>query len=204
MLKKQTVWLLTMLSLVVVLGVYYVTAPQPANEEFAAMQEQSNEIEQQMDMEQEGSESVALEGESSENSGIETVVEELGQEMVTSDLTTDEFFINLRMTINDERNKIKEQLNTVAASANVSSEEKSKALDEINYLTKLSAKEEILETMIKADERFSDVVVKTDEDKVRVIVRAQEPSESAANELMHLVRDELGLTRVAVEFQAIN
>jgi len=28
MLKKQTVWLLTMLSLVVVLSVYYVTAPK--------------------------------------------------------------------------------------------------------------------------------------------------------------------------------
>ncbi|KPD01161.1 Stage III sporulation protein AH [Geobacillus sp. BCO2] len=31
MLKKQTVWLLTMLSLVVVLSVYYVTAPKNMN-----------------------------------------------------------------------------------------------------------------------------------------------------------------------------
>ncbi|EQB95096.1 hypothetical protein GA8_13760 [Geobacillus sp. A8] len=32
MLKKQTVWLLTMLSLVVVLSVYYVTAPKNMND----------------------------------------------------------------------------------------------------------------------------------------------------------------------------
>lgn len=31
MLKKQTVWLLTMLSLVVVLSVYYVTTPDKMN-----------------------------------------------------------------------------------------------------------------------------------------------------------------------------
>ncbi|MGR5918209.1 SpoIIIAH-like family protein [Bacillus pacificus] len=31
MLKKQTVWLLTMLSLVVVLSVYYVTTPEKMN-----------------------------------------------------------------------------------------------------------------------------------------------------------------------------
>ena len=32
MLKRQTVWLLTMLSLVVVLSVYYVTAPKDMND----------------------------------------------------------------------------------------------------------------------------------------------------------------------------
>ena len=49
LLKKQTVWLLTMLSLVVVLSVYYITSPEQQQNELAAVdekQEQEKETEQ--------------------------------------------------------------------------------------------------------------------------------------------------------------
>ena len=39
LLKKQTVWLLTMLSLVVVLSVYYITSPESRVNEFAATED---------------------------------------------------------------------------------------------------------------------------------------------------------------------
>lgn len=42
LLKKQTVWLLTMLSLVVVLSVYYVTS-DPAKEDIAATKNSTEE-----------------------------------------------------------------------------------------------------------------------------------------------------------------
>ena len=39
LLKKQTVWLLTMLSLVVVLSVYYITSPEQTGKEIATIDE---------------------------------------------------------------------------------------------------------------------------------------------------------------------
>ncbi|MDI4688552.1 hypothetical protein MKZ46_21545, partial [Pseudoalteromonas shioyasakiensis] len=42
MLKKQTVWLLTMFSLVVVLSVYYVTSPQLTEQVAFEQKEEAN------------------------------------------------------------------------------------------------------------------------------------------------------------------
>lgn len=41
LLKKQTVWLLTMLSLVVVLSVYYITSPEQTKNELASVEEKA-------------------------------------------------------------------------------------------------------------------------------------------------------------------
>ena len=49
LLKKQTVWLLTMLSLVVVLSVYYITSPEQQQNELAAIEETKDEQTEQMD-----------------------------------------------------------------------------------------------------------------------------------------------------------
>ena len=40
LLKKQTVWLLTMLSLVVVLSVYYITSPEQKSNELATVKQE--------------------------------------------------------------------------------------------------------------------------------------------------------------------
>ena len=50
LLKKQTVWLLTMLSLVVVLSVYYLTAPEENAADMTAteqMEKEENKTEEQ-------------------------------------------------------------------------------------------------------------------------------------------------------------
>ena len=52
LLKKQTVWLLTMLSLVVVLSVYYITSPEQQQNELALVDEKQ-EQEQENGQEQE-------------------------------------------------------------------------------------------------------------------------------------------------------
>ncbi len=41
LLKKQTVWLLTMLSLVVVLSVYYITSPEQKSNDLAAVEQKA-------------------------------------------------------------------------------------------------------------------------------------------------------------------
>ena len=48
LLKKQTVWLLTMLSLVVVLSVYYITSPEQKSNDMAAVQQKAKEQNQRV------------------------------------------------------------------------------------------------------------------------------------------------------------
>ena len=43
LLKKQTVWLLTMLSLVVVLSVYYITSPEQKSNDLAAIKQEAKD-----------------------------------------------------------------------------------------------------------------------------------------------------------------
>ncbi|WLR49740.1 SpoIIIAH-like family protein [Bacillus tianshenii] len=206
MLKKQTVWLLTMLSLVVVLSVYYVTSPQQQiSEEFAATEQAQDEQAEAMPAEATKTEATENNEQPAEqSSGIETVVEEVQEgDSVASSVSTDDLFTSLRMELDDQRSKMKEELQAVVASTNVTAEKRSEALDKIEQINEVSNKEAILETMIKANEKYSDVLVKTNEDEVKVIVKATKKSEASANELMQMVRDEMGINKVAVEFQAV-
>ena len=107
MLKKQTVWLLTMLSLVVVLSVYYVTAPKEMGDSpaFTANEKTGKTKEQP---------SVAV-----EEAGAKDKPSTAGE-------TGDDLFMALRMKIEDERSRLRDELNAIVASANATAEEKIK------------------------------------------------------------------------------
>lgn len=186
LLKKQTVWLLTMLSLVIVLSVYYITSPTQQLDEYAQMNQ-----EDQTTMDQENLQ------------GIEVSIEEMEDGTVASETSSDDFFTALRMEIDEQRSKAKEELQAIVASSDVTAEKRSEALDKMQALNTFAAKEAILETMILANENYTDALVKAEEDQVKVIVKAKEGSKTAANEIMRLVRDELGPKKVAVQFQPI-
>lgn len=190
-LKKQTVWLLTMLSLVIVLSVYYVTSP---GDQYALM---TNEEEQEGTEEQ-----AAMENEDSMN-GAEVAVEELEDGTYVSSTSSDELLTQLRLQIDEERARLREELQTVAASVEVTAEEKSKALDKIQTLHDVATKEKILETLIRADKSYADALVKAEGNEVRVIVNANEKSKKAANQIMQMVRDEMGNKMVRVEFHPV-
>lgn len=187
-LKKQTVWLLTMLSLVIVLSVYYITSPGQSSE-YAVVEEESKQ----------GEENAVT----TEQNGVEVKVEEMSDGTATSSVSSDQMFTALRMEIEDHRNALREQLQAVVASTNVTAEKRSEALDKMEELQTVSTKESILETMIKAKEIYKDALVRTDGNEVRVIVKATEHSPKAANELIQMVRNEMGEKHVAVEFQPV-
>ncbi|WP_102345637.1 SpoIIIAH-like family protein [Bacillus sp. Marseille-P3661] len=187
LLKKQTVWLLTMLSLVIVLSVYYITSPNKPTDDYALMTNEQNveEEESQTNME-----------------GMEVSIEEM-EESIETGMSADGMFTALRMAIDDQRAMEKEELQAIAASSDVTAEKRSEALDKMEELHALATKEAILETMILANDKFADALVKAEEDQVRVIVKAAESTQKDANDIMRLVRDELGEKRVAVEFQPV-
>lgn len=188
LLKKQTVWLLTMLSLVVVLSVYYITSPEQGGTDFAAVedQEENKNDAKTTNNDVEDKETISQGDQDSE--------------IITS-IADDEMFTALRLQQLDKRSKQSEELSKKVGSTDISVEERNKALDEINRIKELAEKEYLLETLIKTLD-YEDVLVRADEQEVRVTVKAEDLSRSEANEILQLVIKELGEDQLySVEFQ---
>ncbi|AYV67020.1 stage III sporulation protein AH [Niallia circulans] len=167
LLKKQTVWLLTMLSLVVVLSVYYITSPESRLNEFAATEEDNNKAKS--------------------NDAEEAAKDSKGESTVT---TTDSeaVFEQMRLDLMEQRDKMKEELVSIQGSKDKTAEEKNEATEKINELQEMTDNEKIMESLIKA-ENYDDVLVQTaDDGTVKVTVKAEELSADAANEIVQLVR----------------
>ncbi|WP_445490516.1 SpoIIIAH-like family protein [Niallia sp. 03133] len=180
LLKKQTVWLLTMLSLVVVLSVYYITSPEQKNEFAAVDNKQKKEAENTAEN--------AKETKTANKENANTEVKEDGSTVST--IESDEEFEQMRLDLQDQRSMDEEKLTEVMGSADSSAEEKSEAQDEIEKLRKLADQEKVLETMIKA-ENYDDVLVRTIDGIVNVTVKADKLSPEAANDIIQLVRKNL-------------
>lgn len=216
-LKKQTVWLLTMLSLIVVLSVYYVTSPDqiPGDEVAYVGDEENGEmtLEQMphddqgsvVDMEEELAE--AMEGESEEGEAAGSEEEAAGSEEeaaseTLSNAAGNDTFSTIRMDLQASRDRMAEELTQIVASADASALMKSEAHDKRMELQRLAQNEATLETLIKA-KGYEDVLVMTEEDRVRVIVQTDELSRAEANEIYHMTFDQLGAGMdVAVTHQA--
>lgn len=228
MLKKQTVWLLTMLSLVVVLSVYYVTSPDGGTSDIvmtgedqevsekATTEEGKEQAIEEESAEGENAEGENVEGESSESESAENAeesegtkageegevqTEELEDGTVISSVSSDELFTELRMQLDDQRNELKEQLQAIVASNDASATEKSDAYDEMEALNDAARKEMLLETLIKS-KGFEDALVRADGNNVKITVKAKEHNASSANQIMTLVRDEMeNMEDVIVTFE---
>ncbi|WP_257348027.1 SpoIIIAH-like family protein [Pseudalkalibacillus decolorationis] len=175
LLKKQTVWLLTMLSLIIVLSVYYITSPEQSPTDLAFEQEEK-----------------ASKDKAKETSGDTTVQQ----------VDSDEMFTALRLEIQDKRAKMAEKYNEVLASTSVAAEVQSQALDQLTALQELAMKEDTVETLVKGM-GYEDVLVNTMEEEVQIIVKVDEElSKKEANEIMRKAQKQLGDKQVAVSYQA--
>ncbi|WP_079708535.1 SpoIIIAH-like family protein [Paraliobacillus ryukyuensis] len=191
MLKKQTVWLLTMLSLMIVLSVYYMN--QNANGDLAFIND---------DLTEEETTTGNVDG-----STKDTVTE--GTDIVTDTTEgtaseTDDLFTTIRMDVEESRSVRMEQLEEIVASSATSTEEKNEAYDEMEQIDQLSSKELIVEETLKADKGYQDVLVRTEDEDVIVTVKADELSDSEANNIMQTIYDEFGNKNVEVKFQPSN
>jgi len=187
LLKKQTVWLLTMLSLVVVLTVYYTTSPEQTNEFAATEKAQTDDTVKENAAGTENAEGTADTKTTDDGSSVSTVA-------------SDEVFEEMRLQLDEQRSKEEEQLTETISEAKTA-EEKSAAQDKIDEIRTLSDNEKMVETLIKA-ENYNDVLVRTVEGKVNVTVKAEELSAEAANDIVQLVRENMNQPNafVAVTF----
>ncbi|MGG0455671.1 SpoIIIAH-like family protein [Bacillus mycoides] len=213
MLKKQTVWLLTMLSLVVVLSVYYVTTPDKMNTAAPATGEK-------MGQEKQGADKAVTKETTKETTNKETTKESTSKETTNKEIdkkendkketskkeasvtvqSSDENFTALRMQMEDQRSVEKEKLQNVMKSSKSSAEEKSKAKDNLDAITTMETKQQLLETVIKSQGGYKDALVRADGTDIKVTVKSAKHSQKEANKIIQLVRSEGGSKDVGVKF----
>lgn len=185
MLKKQTVWLLTMLSLVVVLSVYYIMSPESKN----AVQMQSEKS--ASDSGEVATEKAPAKQDTKEKSGTET---EKGKEdgtkgtkdssadketsaeasekgTVVTETADDDLFTTYRLDLEDARSKEREELNAIVSSDDATAKEKSEAYDKMTALSEVEGTEKQLETLIKT-QGYEDALVNAEGDKINITVKS--------------------------------
>lgn len=184
LLKKQTVWLLTMLSLVVVLSVYYLTSPEQQGTNMAVTEEQEKEQEKEQAVEK------AKESGSSEEKAQVTIS------------SGDDEFAAMRIAIDEERSKQSEKYDAEMGKGDMSSDDINKAYDAIEQISEARISEEILETTIVSSLDLEAALVRIEGSDVNVLVKADELSKEAANEIVQLVDSEVkNAQNVVVEHQ---
>ncbi|MCC3358697.1 SpoIIIAH-like family protein [Bacillus sp. REN16] len=197
LLKKQTVWLLTMLSLVVVLSVYYITTPENNNNVAVEQDEQKDTEKENVETATEDKNVSKTEN----KEGASVTVEEDENGNVISSIADDEMFAELRLQIDEYRSKLRSNLEAQTASTELTADQKLKAYDEITKLEEIKTKEKIIETMIKSN-NYEDALVRVEGDKIRIIVKSKDSSSKQANDILRLVRSEIGdLQNMAVQFE---
>lgn len=216
MLKKQTVWLLTMLSLVVVLSVYYVTTPDKMNTASPATGEKIGQEKQGTDKavtNEAPKETPKKENANKETSNKETNKETDKKESATKEISkkeanvtvqsSDENFTALRMQMEDQRSEQKAKLQEVMSSTKASATEKNKAKENFDAITTMETKQELLETVIKSQGGYKDALVRADGTDIKVTVKAAKHSQKEANKIIQLVRSEGGSKDVGVKFDPL-
>ncbi|MBL6008545.1 MULTISPECIES: stage III sporulation ratchet engulfment protein SpoIIIAH [Bacillus] len=213
MLKKQTVWLLTMLSLVVVLSVYYIMSPESKN----AVQMQSEKS--PSDSGEVATEKTPAKEDTKEKNGTETEKEDgtKGTKDSSSDKETsaeasekgtvvtetadDDLFTTYRLDLEDARSKEREELNAIVSSDDATAKEKSEAYDKMTALSEAEGTEKQLETLIKT-QGYEDALVNAEGDKINITVKSDKHSKSKATAIIDLVAKEIKTMKdVAVTFE---
>lgn len=176
MLKKQTIWLLTMLSLIVVLSVYALTSPsQPSN---SASQSSAG----------------SSKASSSKASSSKQTTAGKGQPVATVS-AADNKLAEIELQKADERNQQEQKYQSVIASGKSSPSEVSAAYDAMQSMSTLSNNEMMLEDVIQA-KGFKNAVVKTSGNQIQIFVEQNKLSGQQANTMIRLANQYLGSGKI--------
>lgn len=198
MLKKQTVWLLTLLSLAIVLSVFYMNSPDSDDFSFVFQEEPIDESELTAGdlSELDPNLSLTINDQTAGNDDLE--------DMISSVSTDDDLFTLIRMELRQSRSSQIEKLETVVASGATSTDEKNTAFEKMQKIDQLSTKELIVEESLKEEYGYPDVLVRTVDDSIVVTIKTDQLSDKEANQIMRTVYDEFGSMQVEVKFQPSN
>lgn len=177
--NKQTVWLVTMLTLMVVLSAYYIiTGPvEPATQTSQKSQ--------------------------SEDAKVNLNVKSMNNEQeVSAKLGKHDFFINYHLQRDTLRSKMTEEYMRVLSNPDASKKELKEAETKINQLMKVDKQESTAEDMIRR-EGFRDAVVISQNHHVDVIVQADQLSEEQVVSIISMMHRHFQVepTQVSVQYQ---
>ncbi|WP_280768391.1 SpoIIIAH-like family protein [Salipaludibacillus daqingensis] len=196
-LKRQTVWLLTMLSLIIVLSVYYISMEQFGDP-------QSGEPEGEQEAEETAGLGEEIEFEWMDDEELTFIELEDAEEVIgdstISQVNVDQMFDTIRLQRQDSRGKLNEEYKSVIASTETEPEIQVEALEKIESLQIMSQQEEMIETMIRS-KGYEDALVMADENQVNIYVKAADLSKEEAVELNQLAYEHIGIENIRVGYQ---
>lgn len=183
--NKQTVWLVTMLTLMIVLSAYYiVTGPvQPADQ---VVKQTPSDNPGSMDV------NIKTVGKPANAQGEPTAINKANSD----------YFVAYQIQRDTLRGKLTEEYMKVMTNPDASKKELDEANKKINQLMKVDKAESVLEELIRK-EGFNDAVVVTTDSHVDVVVQSEKLSNNQAVKLISLAKQHLQVppSNVTVTFR---
>lgn len=180
--SRQTVWLVTMLSLMVVLSAYYiVTGPvQPANK-------------QVMKTENPGNIDVSIKAVDQPTTSSTTTK----NKEVTTIKGSNDYFVGYQLQRNALRSKMTEEWMKVLTDPDASKSQLNEAQGKIDGLMKVDKRESVLEELIRK-EGFADAVVVSNDSHIDVVVQSKDLTRAQAVKLIGLVKEQMDVAPLNV------
>ncbi|MCR6096672.1 SpoIIIAH-like family protein [Salipaludibacillus agaradhaerens] len=197
-LKRQTVWLLTMLSLIIVLSVYYISMDRVQDPQTAVtdIEETTNDESMEEELEFEW-----VDGDDITFVELDDVEDVLGDAGLSEQMNTDEMFDTIRLQRQDARGRLNEEYTNVIVSAETDPEIQVEALEKIENLQAMSQQEEMVETIIRS-KGYEDALVMTEDNQVNIYVKSNELTTEQVTEINQLAYEHLGIESIRVGFHA--
>ena len=174
MINKQNLWFLTLFSLILVLSVYYITMPNDL-----LIANSSTEIKEKQ----------KKEGGSFDD------------EKTISEVDEADSLTALRVSLDEERDKEKEELKTTMTNEKSTTDEKNNAYEELKYLSVIEGEEEKLEKLIKEKHKL-DSFVKIDNNTITVVAAKKKHDVTLANNIMRTIQGEYDTKKtITVKFE---
>lgn len=179
--SRQTVWLVTMLTLMVVLSAYYiVTGPvQPANQEVVKTTNPGN-----ID--------VSIKAVDKPTSSTATQNKEISNLKGSND-----YFVGYQLQRHALRSRLTEEWFKVLTNPDASKEQQTEARGKIDGLMKVDKRESVLEELIRK-EGFADAVVVSNDSHIDVVVQSKDLTRAQAVKLIGLVKDQMDVAPLNV------
>lgn len=208
MLRKQTVWLLTMLAVMVVLSGYYLVKG-PESQVPALGQDQlqledgslSQVIVESKETDLPAPDAAAVEGKGTESAGQEQ--DSAAKETATLTDTPSEIFTGYKMKREAQTQQQKDEQLSIMGSPDATPQAVAEAKAKYEELSNLESATMAAEEMLKAS-GYKDAVIFTQNDKVTVIVQKGEGSYEEAVNIISNVKQHLNVpaNNITVQFKA--
>ena len=168
MINKQGLWFLTLFTLILVLGVYYVTMPNEMFKSFDASSIKEND-----------------------NNDNTSKNSETNKEKKTSSLSSDNtsYIETLKIELDTERAEILNTLEDILNDKSKNSSEKNKAYEQMKEINNLKASEDMLSKKISNEYKLNSYI-KQEDNTIEVVIDSKKHDVKLANKIMRTIQNE--------------